>query len=637
MRAIRTPKLLKETLAIVLILLLIGCVTSYQSDFKRPDLPEPTQNSEHLCFFVANSSPVDFDDLILTNEKEPAFEGFFDIVYPTSEIEKVLSKHDKGSFTAEAEWMLFFRNPMPWKRSDYEKLDISKIQMRFQGIVEGKWLELLQDKMDNETNHWIPASSENNFYDPNVDTASLPSDFKTVAEWDEIMSNPIIRKQFDSATVLVTYDLPGKHINKQILKGSFKEMREELFADGWNFYPGDLVKRVCDIYYNDYSDSQRKGLRFQGINLAAHGRNAALVNQKSRIVKGLLATLGGLFNPQNWDSSVGFIVRSKRNIVKSIVNDELILGDPSLVSLINIPPPQNLTIDKKVLIESEKGQAETKQSGRTVTIPAGDGTGIVLRYWIGEQGKGAVIYVHGMMSHSGWFSHTGDWLHEHGFTSVAPDRRGSGLSTAPRGHMKHYNQLLNDIQHVIQWIRNRNKNSSIHLVGQCFGALPVLCFAARHPDELTTLTLLSPAIDLHVGMTMWQKIQIGLTAFLFPKYRVPVPLETEDFTELPDELEYIRNDRLNLVSATAKFYLQTARLQREAQRTAPRIVTPVFLALAGNDFICDNDAALKFFKSVASQDKLFKFYKGSLHSLEYGSKRMEFLNDWLGWFNKHEN
>ena len=281
------------------------------------------------------------------------------------------------------------------------------------------------------------------------------------------------------------------------------------------------------------------------------------------------------------------------------------------------------------------GPARGVEENCVIATPGG--VTIPLRYWRGEPGRGAVVYVHGLMSHSGWFSMTGDWLNERACTCAAPDRRGSGRSTAPRGHVKHYDELVEDIGAVIDWVRETHPGSNVHLAGQCFGALPVLCYAARHPKTLATLTLLSPGLKTTADLTLAQKLLVGLLSYATPTYPLPVPVKPEHFTCIPGALEDIRNDEDNLSHATVRLYMQTPLMRREIARSASRIVTPTFLALAGRDGVCDNEAALAFHERLPCPDKERRVYEDSLHSLEHDTKRRAFLEDWLAWIQAHED
>jgi alpha-beta hydrolase superfamily lysophospholipase len=65
------------------------------------------------------------------------------------------------------------------------------------------------------------------------------------------------------------------------------------------------------------------------------------------------------------------------------------------------------------------------------TLPPGVATGFVWRP--ASHATCVVVLVHGLQSHADWFAEPGLQLARRGVAVYAPDRRGSGASTAPRG------------------------------------------------------------------------------------------------------------------------------------------------------------------------------------------------------------
>ena len=70
------------------------------------------------------------------------------------------------------------------------------------------------------------------------------------------------------------------------------------------------------------------------------------------------------------------------------------------------------------------------------------------RRWLPEQAdaRAGLIFLHGIASHGAWFAETAAFLAEHGIAVYAPDRRGSGLSGGPRGHISGYEQAIADAE-----------------------------------------------------------------------------------------------------------------------------------------------------------------------------------------------
>ena len=72
-------------------------------------------------------------------------------------------------------------------------------------------------------------------------------------------------------------------------------------------------------------------------------------------------------------------------------------------------------------------------------IVATDGVSLHYRAWRPAHlpVSAALVFAHGIASHSAWFAQTARYLAGQGIAVYAPDRRGSGLSGGTRGHADH--------------------------------------------------------------------------------------------------------------------------------------------------------------------------------------------------------
>jgi esterase/lipase len=117
---------------------------------------------------------------------------------------------------------------------------------------------------------------------------------------------------------------------------------------------------------------------------------------------------------------------------------------------------------------------------------------------------------------------------------------------------------------------------------------------------------------------------------------VPSPLETSWFTELEDYEEFIKSDDLSLKEATGDFYYQIHKARKYIQKHRDRLTMPVFLGIAGEDPICNNDRNTTFFNNLPSQDKDLVAYEDARHILEFSSEKERYFDDLTTWLASHE-
>lgn len=245
-----------------------------------------------------------------------------------------------------------------------------------------------------------------------------------------------------------------------------------------------------------------------------------------------------------------------------------------------------------------------------------------------------VLLTHGLQSHSGWFLQSAEMIAGLGLPVWLIDRRGSGLSRAPRGECRDFSEMLDDIEAVAKVARERAGASTFHMIGHCFGAIPAAAFASAHPQQVRTLILATPGIHTKTDMTFGQKLQIFWSKLTGRPARLPVPLESSLFSELPEYVRFIEADALSLKDATAFFYFEVARARRYIHQYASALAIPVLMACSEHDPICDNRANRSLFDNLPSPDKRLETYPAR-HVLEFSPQKEAFFGDLRAWLEAH--
>ena len=349
----------------VLFMTCSGCATLYRA--QRPEQPQLPGGGADIVF-ISNTSPVDFDDLEVINPDFPHIEGFFDEIYETREISRVLSREmqsrENSNFAPEAEWIMVFEDPLSPDKDELSEDTLKQLKVRFQGMVEGKWLYSLENNGQPERNHWIPASMGNNFYDPKVKEKHLPVGYMALSEWDRVFSSddPETRRKFDDARVTVCYKQKGRK-KPRTLYSSFGEMRKDVFAYKSGFLPSTLFKRCALLYCKQFGSKERNAVNLVGINLGAHGAHAALVNSRWRQTKSVPgALLSCLAYPKSFVSRNRFRSHIMRTMAADLDKRSLHPEELSSLSLSHQP-----VLEKYTLQFNSEGEAVNPFTGAVYT------------------------------------------------------------------------------------------------------------------------------------------------------------------------------------------------------------------------------------------------------------------------------
>jgi len=275
-----------------------------------------------------------------------------------------------------------------------------------------------------------------------------------------------------------------------------------------------------------------------------------------------------------------------------------------------------------------------KKSSQLITVTVNDDVPIAIRLFSDEASLTPVIMLHGLQSHSEWFSQSARFISRLGHPVYSMDRRGSGLSSAPRGDIKRFGQMIDDIRIVQQYVRKKHGTDKIHLFGHCFGAIPALATACRYPDGILSLVLTSPGVFTYTDLSLHSKVLVMASRLSSRNPYIPVPLQPEDFTDIPGYQVFIAHDPLALREATARFWFAIHEMRDYIKSRKEKLDLPIFAAFAARDRVSKTSENYGFLCRLPSPAKWFMTYEQSLHILEFGEDRDIFFRDLELWLKR---
>ncbi len=274
-------------------------------------------------------------------------------------------------------------------------------------------------------------------------------------------------------------------------------------------------------------------------------------------------------------------------------------------------------------------------NGFTVaTHLASDGYRWHYRHYPAEQPRARIVYLHGIQSHGGWYDASCSHLARAGFDVYFLDRRGSGLNEQNRGDTPSFRRLLDDVAEFLRWVRAKGETKTL-LLAVSWGGKLAAALQRRHPGLIEALALLCPGFFPRMSLPLGQRLRILLARLWRPRRLFPIPLnDPELFTQTPRWLEFLRQDRLALHEATARFLVESVRLDGYLRSVPKHVRVPVLLMLAQNDRIIDNVRTEAYVQSFASAEKQIVEYPGAQHTLEFEPEPDRFLDDLTQWMLK---
>lgn len=273
--------------------------------------------------------------------------------------------------------------------------------------------------------------------------------------------------------------------------------------------------------------------------------------------------------------------------------------------------------------------------GRICLYFASDGYPIHFRRWDAEgKPRGIVLPVHGIQSHSGWYTWSCSLLARNGFHVLAADRRGSGLNGRRRGHAAHGEQLIHDLRALRRRaLREYGRDLPVILQGVSWGGKLAAATAIMFPAEFQRLVLLYPGLKTHLHPN-WLQQKLLTLARQLGKVREHIPIPLQDsalFTADASWRQFIEDDPLSLHTVTSEFLNATRDLDELISQGGAAILCPVLMMLAEHDRIVNNPLSETLVRQIALRLSV-AHWPNAQHTLEFESEREPIfarLVDWL--------
>lgn len=277
------------------------------------------------------------------------------------------------------------------------------------------------------------------------------------------------------------------------------------------------------------------------------------------------------------------------------------------------------------------------RAGELGSLTAADGYTLRYRRYR-PQGltRGAVLCLHGIQSHAGWYDASCRHLSGQGYDVFFVDRRGSGMNTEDSGFCTGITQLCDDVTRSVRHVRLHCPGVPVFLLAISWGAKLAAAAVKRIPNLVDGLVLVTPGFAAKIGPTLRERLAIGGSFLLWPRRRIRVPLtEPSLFTDSPDWQEFLRQDKRLLRTGTARLLMTSVWLDGDI-RTAPRsIQIPTMVFLAGQDRIIDNARVRAYVDRFASVDKMIVEYPKARHTLEFEPDPRPYFSDLAQWLSSH--
>jgi alpha-beta hydrolase superfamily lysophospholipase len=271
-------------------------------------------------------------------------------------------------------------------------------------------------------------------------------------------------------------------------------------------------------------------------------------------------------------------------------------------------------------------------SASVFSVTAADGTQLSVEGHPGVPDGPVALILHGIASHAGWYRWLGEELAAGGVNAYLTDRRGAGISGGPRGHVRSWRTLVEDVVLLAREIAERHPGSPLHGIGISLGGAVLLAASILHPRVFRSHVLLSPGLVSGVRLGIHRRLRLAGQAIMRPMTLHDLPFSLADLCHRLDWQEEAGKDPLRTQQISARFAFEIFRMQRFVRANSRRLHLPILALLAGKDTIINNFAVVALLSRSSSPCVRIETFEDVPHNLLVSLPReaiLERLTPWL--------
>lgn len=258
-------------------------------------------------------------------------------------------------------------------------------------------------------------------------------------------------------------------------------------------------------------------------------------------------------------------------------------------------------------------------------IKSYDGTELFMVKNPVENPKAVVVFVHGLGEHLGRYNYLTEKFNNDGFSIYRFDHRGHGHSAGARAFYEDYNEIIDDVNHIVELAKGENPKLPIYVLGHSMGGYAVACYGVKYPDRVN-------GIIMSGGLTRDKSGLISIPTDLNPIMYLPNGL-SDVVSRDSNIVKAYADDPLVLKEISVGLFYTVAKGLAWLNKNTPSFNYPVLILHGGDDRIVSYEDSTEFYDLITSKDKELKIYDALFHEIFNEPEKDEVIYDVLNWIN----
>ncbi len=268
------------------------------------------------------------------------------------------------------------------------------------------------------------------------------------------------------------------------------------------------------------------------------------------------------------------------------------------------------------------------------TFQGTHGAELFFQQWrLSNAPRAVIVGMHGHGDHSGGLRNIIQYLVPLGYAWYGFDLRGHGRSPGLRGHIQKWSDLQGDLQAFLRWIRSREADLPVFLLGHSLGALISLEYAIRCPEDLSGVIAIGPPLSSAM-FSRFTVMAIRILSLIKQDFIVEQQPDYAKLTRDTDVIKLLIADTLRHERISARLGLALYDSQRWVRMHAGDLHVPLLALYGLSDRITPAEGTRSFFHSVSYANKEQHEYAQTPHRPFDDLNREEVLADLSGWLDR---
>ena len=269
-------------------------------------------------------------------------------------------------------------------------------------------------------------------------------------------------------------------------------------------------------------------------------------------------------------------------------------------------------------------------------IDSADGTSLRILTWAErEVARARVLFIHGWAEHAERYALPAAFLVPRGYDCYAADLRGHGHSGGRRGYIDRYEDYIDDVHAVVEWLKPRSGKPLV-VIGHSQGGLVVTRYVQSRPGarDLGGFVLSCPFFGLAMPVPAAKRVAGNIMSALVPAFAMDAGLDTSGLSKDEALVRAYEEDPLIFSKACARWFTETTTAQDQVMAEAGRIRLPVLIMHGDDDPIANPSVTRAFHERCDCPDKTLKLYDGLRHEIFNEVERETVYTDVAAWLDE---